>query len=45
MSDKIKNETNILLDRINKLRTDFETNNKKGIFSSNQYKFEEYLKM
>jgi hypothetical protein len=40
MSDKIKNETNILLDRINKLRTDFETNNKKGIFSSNQYKFE-----
>jgi hypothetical protein len=35
-----ENETTFLLDRINKLRTDFETNNKKSVFSSKQYKFD-----
>jgi len=38
MSSKTTTETNDLLERINKLRTDFANDNKKGVFSSKQYK-------
>uniref|UniRef100_A0A6C0HJ87 CRAL-TRIO domain-containing protein n=1 Tax=viral metagenome TaxID=1070528 RepID=A0A6C0HJ87_9ZZZZ len=38
MSNTTQTESDDLLDRINKLRTDFANDNKKGMFSSKQYK-------
>jgi hypothetical protein len=40
MSDKTHIETNDLLERINNLRTEYGNENKKGFFSSKQYKFD-----
>jgi hypothetical protein len=40
MSSKIQTESDELLDRINKLRNEYASDNKKGLFSSKQYKFE-----
>lgn len=40
MSTTSNAETNDLLDRINKLRNDYAAENKKGLFSSKQYKFD-----
>ena len=40
MSNKTQIETDSLLERINNLRTEYKNENKKGFFSSKQYKFD-----